>query len=130
MVDDNVLEMFGLPKTIVGSNEWLDLEQLEFKIGPEALLDQLIDKKLLSNVEIVWMLKRLIYYYGKKDELLKKAPVERLFTNMCNTLRVFLLIMDLGDPQLDDNIRSYISGKLVDSTWGINQRTRVYLEKL
>ncbi|MEN6390615.1 MAG: hypothetical protein ABFD04_09360 [Syntrophomonas sp.] len=130
MAEDNVLEMFGLPKTVMGSDEWLGLEKLEFSIGPEALLEQLIEKKLLSNAEIVWMLRRLIYFYGKKDPLLKKAPVERLFTTMCNTLRTFLLIMDLEDPQLDDNMRTYISAKLTDSTWGINQRTRVYLEKL
>lgn len=130
MVEENVLEMFGLPKTIVGSDEWLELEQLEFSIGPEALLEQIIEKKLWSNAEIVWMLRRLVYYYGKKDQLLKKVPVERLFTSMCNTLRVFLLIMDLENPSIDDNMRSYISTKLADTTWGINQRTRMYLEKL
>jgi hypothetical protein len=130
VVEDNVLEMFGLPKTVMGSNEWLELEKLEFSMGPEALLEQLIEKKLLSNTEIVWILRRLIYHYGKKDQLLKKVPVERLFTNICNTMRIFLLIMDMEDPKLDDNMRSYISSKLVDSTWGVNQRTRVYLEKL
>lgn len=130
MADDSVLEMFGLPKTVMGSDEWLELEKLEFSMGPEALLEQLIGKKLLSNAEIVWILRRLVYFYGKKDQLLKKAPVERLFTTMSNILRTFLLIMDLEDPQLDDNMRTYISAKLTDSTWGINQRTRVYLEKL
>jgi len=130
VADDSVLEMFGLPKTVMGSDEWLELEKLEFSMGPEALLEQLIGKKLLSNAEIVWILRRLVYFYGKKDQLLKKAPVERLFTTMSNILRTFLLIMDLEDPQLDDNMRTYISAKLTDSTWGINQRTRVYLEKL
>lgn len=130
MDQENVLKMFGIPQTVVGSNAWQELEKLEFSIGPNALLEKIIEKKLWSNEEIVWIIKRLVYYYGKKDELLKAAPTDRLFTNITDILRSFLLIIDITAPELDDNMRAYICGKLTDSTWGINQRTRVYLEKI
>ena len=130
MDQKNILEAFGLPSTVVGSPEWEELEKKEFSMGNEALLEEIIAKKLWTNVEMVWIIKQLIYYYGKKDELLKKAPIERIFTNMSDVLRVFLLILDITDPELEDNLRSYLSSKLVDATWGINRRTRVYLAKM
>ncbi len=127
---DKVLEMFGLPETVVGSKEWQEIEKLEFSIGPEALLEKIIDQKQWTNVELVWVIKRLVYYYGRKDELLKFVPVERIFTNITDILRAFLLIIDITAPDIDDNMRSYISTKMADATWGINERTRVYLEKI
>lgn len=130
MEQDNVFEIFGLPQTVIGSKEWEALEKLEFSLGPDALLEKIIAQKKWTNAEIVWIVKRLVYYYGKKDELLKSTPVERLFTTITDILRAFLLIMDITDPELDDNMRSYISAKMTDSTWGINERTRVYLNKL
>lgn len=66
--------IFGLPSTVFGSKEWNDLEKKEYELGPEQLLEEIIKKKSWSNVEILWVLKRLIYFYGKKDALLKKGP--------------------------------------------------------
>jgi len=124
------LDIFGISSTVIGTEEWRDLENKENTIGPEQLLVEILDKRLWSNVEIIWVLKRLVYFYGKKDSLLKKVPVERLFTNMVDVLRAFFLVFDQQDPEIDDNLRAYISSKLADSTWGVNQHTRKYLLKV
>lgn len=134
-MEENNLEQqfqqyFGIPSTIMGSKEWKELEDRENQIGPEALLDEIINKRLWSNTEIAWVLRRMIYYYGRKDSLLKKVPVERLFMNMLDVLRVFFLLLDHSDPEIDENMRLYISTKLTDATWGINSRTREYLHKM
>lgn len=126
---NKVLNILGLPSTVVGSKEWNELETREFEIGPEALLDEIIQKRQWTNVEIAWVLKRMIYYYGKKDSLLLKAPPERIFMNFVDVLRAFYLLVDLLNPDIDDNMRSYICNKLGDATWGINSRTREYLNK-
>ncbi len=123
------LELLGIPSTVVGSKEWKELEEKEYSIGPDALLDELLEKRNWSNTEIAWVLKRMIYFYGRKDALLLKAPPERIFMNLIDVLRSFYLIIDLTNPDLDDNINSYLSSKLADSTWGINTRTRDYLHK-
>lgn len=122
-------EMFGIPSTVLGTAEWEELVRKEDTFGPDQLLAEILDKRLWSNAEIEWVLKRMVYFYGKKDSLLKKAPIDRLFLNMGDILRCFFLIFDLEDPDLDDNMRAYISNKIADSTWGINQHTREYLEK-
>ncbi len=121
--------IFGIPSTVFGSKEWTDLEQKEYELGPEQLLEEIIKQKTWSNVEILWVLKRLIYFYGKKDALLKKAPPERLMTNMMDVLRAFYIVFDIGDPELDENLRSYVCTKLGDATWGIGSSTREYLFK-
>ena len=130
MNESDINRILGVPVTIFGSQEWQELEQREFKFGPENLLEEILQKRLWSNVEILWVVKRLIYYYGRKDALLKKAPVDRLFINIIDILRDFYLVLDKVDPELDDNMRSYISTKLTDSTWGINNNTREYLSKI
>lgn len=122
-------ELFGIPSTILGKEGWQEIERRENTIGPEQLLNEILSKRLWSNAEIAWVIKRMVYFYGKKDNLLKKTPTDRLFLNMVDILRCFFLVMDKEDPALDDNIRSYISSKIADSTWGINQHTREYLEK-
>lgn len=126
---NKVLNILGLPSTVVGSKEWNELENREFAIGPDALLDEILEKRQWTNVEIAWVLKRMIFFYGKKDSLLLKAPPERIFLNLVDILRAFYLLVDLLNPDLDDNMRSYICSKLADATWGINSRTREYLRK-
>lgn len=126
-MEDNI---FGIPSTVFGSKEWNDIEKREYEVGPEQLLDEIIKQKTWSNVEILWVLKRLIYFYGKKDALLKKAPPERLMTNMMDVLRAFYIVFDIGDPELDENLRSYVCTKLADATWGIGSSTREYLYKI
>lgn len=106
------------------------MEEREFAKGPDLLLDELLQQKTWTNVEVLWVIKRMIYFYGRKDDVLKKAPAHRLMMNMNDVLRVFYLIWDKVDPELDDNMRSYLTNKLSDATWGINQRTREYLHKL
>ncbi len=122
-------ELFGIPSTILGKEEWRELERRENTIGPEQLLNEILTKRLWSNAEITWVIKRMVYFYGKKDVLLKNTPTDRLFLNMVDVLRCFFLLMDKEDPALDDNIRAYISSKIADATWGINQHTRKYLDK-
>ncbi|HZK43596.1 MAG TPA: hypothetical protein VFC73_04840 [Syntrophomonadaceae bacterium] len=127
MEEPNLIDMSS---TIFGNKEWKELEDRELAFGADVLLDELIDKAKWSNTEIAWILRRMIYFYGKKDPLLLKAPPERLFTNMVDVLRTFYLIIDLTNPEIDDNMRSYLTTKLADATWGINSRTREYLHKL
>lgn len=122
--------IFNVQANVFGSQEWQEIEKREYLVGPDVLLDELLEKKTLSNAEMMWMLKRLLLFYGKRDELLKKAPPERLMLNMTDILRVLYLLIDHTDPLLDENTRSYISVKLSDSTWGVNRRTREYLYKL
>lgn len=130
MDKDLAEEYLLIPVSISGSEKWKEIEQRENTIGPDNLLNEILDQKMWSNVELVWVIKKLIFYYGKKDALLKKAPVDRLFANMGDILRAFYLVLDRFDPDIDDNMRSYISAKMADATWGINNRTRNYLYKI
>ena len=118
-----------MPGSIMDSKEWKELENKEFELGSDKVLDEIIDKRIWNNAEIIWMLRRMVYYYGKKDHLLKAAPPERLLTNMTDILRALFILYDTFDPELDDNLRSYVCSKLTDATWGISSRTRIYLEK-
>jgi hypothetical protein len=129
-MNEKDLDFFLIPHTVFGSEEWKEVESREFEVGPEALLNEILDKRLWSNAEITWVLRRLVYFYGKKDILLQKAPPERLLQNMVDVLRVFFLIFDQLDPDLDDNVRSYVCSKLADSTWGITGGTREYLARI
>ena len=121
---------FIMPGSIMDSLEWKELESKENQLGSERVLDEIINKRLWNNAEIIWVLRKLVYYYGKKDSLLKIAPPERLMVNMSDVLRTLFLLYDTIDPDLDDNLRSYVCSKLTDATWGISSRTRVYLERL
>ena len=72
----------------------------------------------------------MIYYYALHDPVLKRASTERLFDNFVSLMRVFYMVYDQANPQLDDNIRTYISTKMAGATWGINSGTRYYLSKV
>lgn len=122
--------LIGLPCSITDTAEYKELEAREYSIGADRLLAEIMEKKLFSNAEIMWILRRMVYYYGSKDNLLKLAPPERLMTNMNDILRAFYIFFDQQSPQLDDNIRSYICARLTDATWGISARTRDYLYKI
>lgn len=121
--------IFIMPGSIMDSKEWKELETREFELGSDRVLDEIIEKRIWNNAEIIWVLRKMVYFYGKKDHLLKKAPPERLLTNMTDLLRVMFILYDKFDPELDDNLRSYVCSKLTDATWGISSRTRIYLEK-
>lgn len=123
-------DLLGVPISIIDTDEYKELEKLEYSLGPDQLLDEILAKKLFSNAEIMWVLRRMVYFYGRRDALLKKAPPERLLMNMNNLLRAFYILFDLENPEMDDNIRSYISTRLTDATWGISERTREYLYKV
>jgi hypothetical protein len=126
-VENNLL---GLPCSITDTDEWKELETREYKVGPDQLLAEIMEKRLFSNAEIMWILRRMIYFYGGKDSLLKQAPPERLLMNMNDILRAFYLVFDQQSPELDNNIRSYICSRLTDATWGVSARTREYLYKI
>lgn len=64
--DEEILEALGIPATVIGSREWKELESRGFSIGEENLLEEILNKKVWSNAEIIWVIKRLILYYGKK----------------------------------------------------------------
>lgn len=115
---------------VTETSEWKDLETREYQLGPDQLLAEIMEKKLFSNAEIMWILKRMVFLYGGNDALLKVAPPERLLMNMNDILRAFYLVFDQQSPDLDDNIRSYISARLTNATWGVSARTREYLYKI
>jgi len=119
-----------LPKTVFGSKEWIEIETKENSMGPDKLLDEIIEKKMWSNVEIAWVLKRLVYFYGNKKSIIKNVPKERMMQNMNDILRGFYVLFDNLDPEIDDNMRSYVCTKLADATWGVNTRTQEYLYKI
>ncbi len=123
------LDSFNIPSTIWGSEEWQKLIKKENEMGSDILLNELLERRDWTNAEIAWVLKHMMFFYGKNDPLLLKAPIEKIFANMNNILRVFYLLMDYTDPDLDSNIRSYISSKLSETTWGVSSRTRDYLYK-
>lgn len=125
-----VEDFLGIPETILNGKKWKDIESQENKIGPDKLLEAILEKKLWSNEEITWVIRRLIFYYGKNDELLKSVPHERIFANFTAVLRVVFLLLDKNNPDIDDNMRSYISSKLSEATFGISGHTRNYLYKL
>jgi hypothetical protein len=130
MKERNLAEELFLYQSVFGSQEWKALEKRENTIGADVLLDEIINRDEWSNVEMMWVIKQMIYHYGKKDRILKSIPVERLFTNFCDVLRTLYLVIDLTNPDMDVNMRKYLSAKLADSTWGINNRTREYLYKI
>lgn len=115
---------------ITDTPAWKEIRDQENLIGPEALLETLLDKKVLSEVEMLWMVRNMMSYYGKEDALLKKAPVRRLLMNTNELLRIIFLLLDRPQGELEINMCSYLSAKLQQATWGINQNTRRYLEKI
>jgi hypothetical protein len=117
-------------KTIIESNDWIEITSREFEIGPEALMEEILEKRVWSNAEILWTLKRFLYYYARHDETLKNVPSHRLFDNFASMMRAFYMIFDHSNPDLDANIRTYISTKIGEATWGINSTTRHYLQKV
>lgn len=131
MTERNLVEeLLSIDNTVFGSQEWVDLEKKEFSMGPDSLLDEIIAQDKWSNAEMLWVIKKMVYHYGKKDQLIKNVPVERLFSNMVDILRTLYLLLDHFNPELDVNMRKYLSVKLGDSTWGLNSRTREYLYKI
>lgn len=119
-----------IASSLTDSEAWKKLLLQEEEKGYELLLDEIINKKIWSNAEILWVIRKMIYFYVKNDKLLSKAPIDRIFQNTGDILRVLYLIFDQQNPVLDDNLKSYLCNKLQDATWGINSRTRNYLEKV
>lgn len=115
--------------TILESMEWHEITEREKEIGPEELLEEILEKRTWTNAEMLWVIRRLIFHYALHDEILKKAPTDRLFDNFVSLMRAAYMIIDQANPDLDENIRTYISTKMRDSTWGINAGTRYYLKK-
>jgi len=116
--------------TILESREWQEMMEREKEVGPEGLLAEILEKRVWNNVEILWTIRRLIYYYALHDNILMKVPPERLFDNFVSLMRGFYMIFDQINPPLDDNIRAYISAKISEATWGISPGTRSYLAKV
>jgi hypothetical protein len=114
---------------IFDTPEWNEICKRENKIGSEAVLEEILDKRLWTNAEIMWVVRRLLFHYGSRDQVLQKAPLERLMLNTAEILRVLYLIIDYTDPDLDDNFRAYICSKMTDAAWGVNESTRRYLMK-
>ncbi|MGE5416907.1 MAG: hypothetical protein ACM3UZ_09120 [Acidobacteriota bacterium] len=115
--------------TILESIEWYELQMHEKEVGPEELLEEILEKRLWNNAEILWVTRRLIFHYALHDKVLKKAPMDKVFDNFVSFMKGIFMIIDQSNLELDDNLNSYIATKLRDATWGINSGTRYYLEK-
>lgn len=116
--------------TVWESPQFKALGQRALDEGPDRVLQKLLDKPQLENAEMLWLLKQLTYFYGKPDDLLLKVPARRLMLNMGALLRVLYVFLDAQDPELDANLRSYMSAKLRQAAWGVDSSTRKYLDKL
>lgn len=123
-MDNN--QMPAMQLTVFESNEYRQLLEREEGVGGEAVLQELLDKDSLSNAQLMWMLRHMLYYYGSKDRVLLSAPPEKLLDNAGNLLRVAYLLIDRLDPSLDDNTRLYISTKVKQATWGLTPDIRQY----
>lgn len=116
-------------KTILESPEWREIEHREKVEGPDQLLEDLMEKQNWNNAEILWVMRRLIFHYALHDRVLMAAPIEKLFDCFVSALKGLYMMIDQCNPDLDDNIRGYITSKMRDATWGITPGTRYYLEK-
>ncbi|HRY12777.1 MAG TPA: hypothetical protein P5309_04295 [Syntrophomonadaceae bacterium] len=123
-------DLLGVPISIIDTDEYKELEKREYAVGPDQLMDEILAKRLFTNAEIMWVVRRMVYFYGRRDALLKITPPDRLLMNMNSLLRAFYILFDLENPEMDDNIRSYLSSRLTDATWGTSKRTREYLYKI
>lgn len=123
-------DLLGVPISIIDTDEYKELEKREYAVGPDQLMDEILAKRLFTNAEIMWVVRRMVYFYGRRDAFLKITPPDRLLMNMNSLLRAFYILFDLENPEMDDNIRSYLSSRLTDATWGTSKRTREYLYKI
>lgn len=123
------IERLVMQATVFEGHEYRELLNREEGIGAEQLFQELLEADILSNAQMMWLLKNMLYYYGGKDATLLKAPPERLLENMGNILRISYMLVDSLDPALDDNTRLYISTKLKQATWGLSPDIRQYLRK-
>lgn len=130
MKERSLAEELFFYQSVFGGQEWEEIEKKENNLGADILLNEIINRDEWSNAEMMWVIKHMIYHYGKKEQILKSIPIERIFTNICDILRSLYLIIDLTNPEMDVNTRKYLSSKLADSTWGINNRTKEYLYKI
>jgi len=126
-VDENQIPEIQL--TVFESSEYRDLLEREEGVGAATVMQELLEQTALSNAQIMWILKHMLYYYGSKDTTLLTAPPARLLENMGNLLRVSYLLIDSLDPSLDDNTRLYISNKVKQATWGLSDDIRQYLNR-
>lgn len=122
-------QLSELQLTVFESSEFRGLLEREQGIGAEKVLEELLNQTVLSNAQLMWILKHMLFYYGSKDKTLLAAPPERLLENMGHLLRITYMIIDSLDPSLDENIRLYISTKLKQATWGLSPDIRQYLDK-
>lgn len=116
--------------TLFESPDYRNVLAREDEVGPDKLFEELIQESMLTNAQIMWLLKYMLYHYGGKDKALAAAPPERLLENMGNLLRVNYLLIDSLNPELDDNTRLYISNKLKQATWGLSTNIRQYLNRI
>lgn len=119
--------MIGM--TLFESPDYRNILAREDEIGADQLFEELIQESILTNPQMMWLLKYMLYHYGGKDKALLAAPPERLLENMGNLLRVNYLLIDSLNPELDENTRLYISTKLKQSTWGLSTNIRQYLNR-
>ncbi|MGE5380715.1 MAG: hypothetical protein ACM3NT_06560 [Methylocystaceae bacterium] len=126
-MENNLLS--ELPLTVFESSEFRALLEREEGVGAQKVMDELLSQTVLSNAQLMWLLKHMLFYYGSKDKTLAAAPPERLLENMGHLLRITYMIIDSLDPRLDENIRLYISTKLKQATWGLSPDIRQYLDK-
>ena len=114
--------------TLMETPEWKAMVKRENTAGPEPLLAELLEQPILSVIEMLWITRTMLTYYGKKNSRLKKVPAERLLKNTSSLLRILVLLLDLKGEIPDENMRAYITVRLRDACWGLTEPTRKYLD--
>ena len=116
--------------TLMETPEWQEINNRENILGRDTLLAELLDQPMMTTIEMLWVTRAMLTYYGKKNQLMQKIPLERLQKNISNLLRILVLLLDLRGEVPDENMRAYMTVKLRDACWGLIDPTRKYLEQL
>ena len=109
---------------------WQEIVKRENTCGAQNLLEELLEQPMLSVIEMLWVARTMLTYYGKKNSILCKTPNERLLKNTSSLLRILVLLLDLKGETPDENMRAYMTVKLRDACWGLIPPSRKYLDKL
>jgi hypothetical protein len=114
--------------TLTETREWQDLLAQENQLSPETLLNQLLQRRVLTTVEMMWVVKAMLRAYGQKHSVFHRVPGERLSRTVSSLLRIMFLLLD-NQNEPDDNLRAYITAKLREACWGLTDPTAAYLKK-
>jgi hypothetical protein len=116
--------------TLVETEQWQDLLRRENELPPEGLLTELLQKHVLTPVELMWVVRALLVAYGQKNSILHRIPGERLSKTISSLLRILFLLLDNHHNEPDANLLIYLTAKIKEACWGLTEPTAKYLQQL